>query len=46
MTEDFDLIQIVTTSVLQELPDAFYEATGLATGIHDLNGELITSIPK
>ena len=34
MTEELDLIQIVTTSVLQELPDAFYEATGLATGIH------------
>jgi ligand-binding sensor protein len=46
MTEELDLIQIVTTSVLQELPDAYYEATGLATGIHDLNGELITSIPK
>lgn len=46
MTEELDLIQIVTTSVLQELPDAFYEATGIATGIHDLNGELITSIPK
>ena len=46
MNEELDLIQIVTTSVLQELPDAFYEATGLATGIHDLNGELITSIPK
>jgi two-component system LytT family sensor kinase len=46
MTEELDLIQIVATSVLQELPDAYYEATGLATGIHDLNGELITSIPK
>jgi hypothetical protein len=32
MTEEFDLIQIVTTSVLQELPDADYEATGLTDG--------------
>lgn len=41
-----DITGIVNTSILQKLPDAFFEATGLATGIQGLNGELITSIPK
>lgn len=46
MEQNISINRIVNASILQELPDAFYEATGLATGIHDLNGELITSIPK
>jgi len=32
--------------MLQTFPDAFYKATGLVTGIHNLAGELITSIPR
>ncbi len=45
MVQEIDVTRIVNTSILQRLPDAFYEATGLATAIHDLNGELITTIP-
>jgi ligand-binding sensor protein len=41
-----DITRIVNTSILQRLPDAYFEATGLATGIHNLGGELITTIPK
>jgi two-component system LytT family sensor kinase len=41
-----DITRIVNTSILQRLPDAYFQATGLATGIHNLTGELITSIPK
>ncbi len=41
-----DITRIVNTSILQQLPDAYFQATGLATGIHNLGGELITSIPK
>jgi ligand-binding sensor protein len=41
-----DITRIVNTSILQQLPDAYFEATGLATGIHNLGGELITTIPK
>jgi two-component system, LytTR family, sensor kinase len=41
-----DITRIVNTSILQKLPDAYYEATGLATGIHNLGGELITTIPR
>lgn len=40
-----DITRIVNTSILQKLPDAYYQATGLATGIHNLGGELITTIP-
>ena len=39
-----DITRIVNTSILQQLPDAYYQATGLATGIHNLNGELLTTI--
>jgi two-component system LytT family sensor kinase len=41
-----DITRIVNTSILQQLPDAYFQATGLATGIHNLGGELITTIPK
>ena len=41
-----DITRIVNTSILQQLPDAYYQATGLATGIHNLNGELLTTIPN
>lgn len=41
-----DIIRIVYTSILQQLPDAYFEATGLATWIHNPGGELITTIPK
>ncbi len=41
-----DITRIVNTSILQQLPDAYFQATGLATGIHNLGGELLTSIPK
>lgn len=44
--EIIDITRIVNTSILQKLPDAFYEATGVTTAIHSLNGELITTIPK
>jgi ligand-binding sensor protein len=43
---DVDITRIVSTSILEKLPDAFYEATGISPGIHDLNGELVTKIPK
>jgi ligand-binding sensor protein len=42
----FDMTQILTANVLQQIPDAFYEATGLATGIHNTGGELVTTIPR
>ena len=41
-----DITRIVNTSILQQLPDAYFQATGLATGIHNVGGELITTIPK
>ncbi|MGE5598618.1 MAG: PocR ligand-binding domain-containing protein [Bacteroidota bacterium] len=44
--EHIDITSIVNTSILQEFPDAFYEGTGLITGIQSLDGELITSVPK
>lgn len=46
MTSAIDITRIINTSILQTFPDAFYKATGLATGIHSLEGELITSIPR
>jgi len=46
MTSDIDITRIVNSSILQTFPDAFYKATGFATGIHNPAGELITSIPK
>jgi two-component system LytT family sensor kinase len=46
VTSPIDITRIVNTSILQTFPDAFYKATGLATGIHSLAGELITSIPR
>ncbi len=42
----YDITQIINTSILQDLPDAFFNATGVTTGLHDLNGELITTIPE
>jgi two-component system, LytTR family, sensor kinase len=45
VVQEIDITRIVNTSILQGLPDAFYEATGLATALHDLNGEQITTIP-
>ena len=41
-----DISKIVNTSILQDLPEAFYDATGLITAIQNLNGELLTSIPR
>ena len=41
-----DITRIVNTSILQQLPDAYFQATGLATGIHNVGGELITTILK
>jgi ligand-binding sensor protein len=46
MASDIDITRIVNSSILQTFPDAFYKATGFATGIHNLGGELITSIPR
>lgn len=46
MSLQIDITRIVNTSILQTFPDAFYEATGLATGIQSSEGELITSIPR
>lgn len=46
MAAKIDITRIVNSSVLQTFPDAFYEATGFATGIHNLGGDLITAIPK
>ena len=46
MTSDIDITHIVNSSILQAFPDAFYKATGFATGIHNLSGGLITSIPR
>ncbi len=43
--KSIDLINIVNTSILQKLPDAFYKATGLCTAIQNISGELITDIP-
>ena len=47
MSSDFvDISRIVNASILQEIPEAFYEATGISPGIHDLNGELVTVTPR
>ncbi len=45
VVQEIDITRIVNTSILQGLPDAFHEATGLATALHDLNGEQVTTIP-
>lgn len=39
-----NISQIVSSSVLQKLPDCFFKATKFATGIHDLQGNLLTQI--
>lgn len=46
MTSNIDITRIVNSSILQTFPDAFYKATGFAMGIHNTDGELITSIPR
>ena len=46
MNSNIDITRIVNSSILQTFPDAFYKATGFAMGIHNLDGELITSIPR
>lgn len=45
MKNKFTILDIVNASILQDLPDTFHEATGVATGILDTNGELVTKIP-
>lgn len=44
--EVYNITNIVKKSILQGLPDAFFAATGVTSGIHDLSGELITTIPQ
>lgn len=46
MIPDIDLTHIVNSSILQTFPDAFYKATGFACGIHNLAGDLMTTIPR
>ena len=42
--KNLDITEIVQASILQKLPDSFYNATGFVTAIHDCKGNLITSI--
>ncbi len=43
---ELDISRIVNTDILQDLLDAFYEATGLPVGVHNQKGELIRTTPK
>lgn len=42
----FEFRKLIDTSVLQDLPDAFYEATGVSTAVHDTDGTPVTRIPQ
>jgi two-component system LytT family sensor kinase len=39
-----NIAKIINASVLQKLPDSFYRATKFATAIHDIKGNLLTTI--
>lgn len=42
----FEFRKLIDTSVLQDLPDSFYEATGVSTAVHDTDGNPVTRIPR
>jgi ligand-binding sensor protein len=42
----FEFRKIIDTSLLQDLPDSFYQATGVTTAVHDTRGNLVTRIPE